>query len=199
MQSDMSADINKQSTAGSAESVLSVREATPTDLEKTIDYFLQADNSFLQGMGVDTAKLPSKEGWLKLLNDEYQKPYREKKFFYIIWLLDGIPVGHSNVNKIIYGEEAYMHLHLWRSDKRRKGIGLEFLKMSIPYYFDRFRLKNLYCEPYALNPAPNKTLKKLGFEFIRTYETIPGWINFRQPVNRWRLQEENTRIFTGVK
>jgi hypothetical protein len=46
----------------------------------------------------------------------------------------------------------------------------------------------LYCEPYALNPAPNKTLEKLGFKFLKTYTTIPGWINFEQEVNLWELK-----------
>ena len=78
-----------------------------------------------------------------------------------------------------------MHLHMWREDIRKSGLGFELMKNSIPYYFEIFQLKHLFCEPYALNIAPNKTLKKLGFDFIRQYETVPGWISFNQPVNRW--------------
>lgn len=37
----------------------------------------------------------------------------------------------------------------------------------------------------------NKTLVKLGFEFIRKYKTRPGWINFEQEVNRYELKKEN--------
>ena len=48
-------------------------------------------------------------------------------------------------------------------------------------------LKILYCEPYSLNPAPNHTLKKIGFEFVKENITIPGFLNFEQKVNLWKL------------
>ncbi len=41
--------------------------------------------------------------------------------------------------------------------------------------------------------APNKVLKNLGFELIRTYDTTPGWINFHQTVNRYELQKEQLK------
>lgn len=39
------------------------------------------------------------------------------------------------------------------------------------------------------NPAPNKTLKKAGFELVKEYVTTPGPINFEQPVKLWCLSE----------
>jgi RimJ/RimL family protein N-acetyltransferase len=139
-------------------------------------------------------KLPKRDDWLNLLFDNHKKTDANKTIFYVIWLVDGIPIGHSNINKIVYGEEAYMHLHMWHREKRKKGIGLELVRLSIPYYFAKFNLQRLYCEPYALNAAPNKTLTKLGFSLIKTYETIPGWISFYQPVNHWCLDLEQYRF-----
>ena len=173
---------------------ISVREIHEGDFGKVVDYFLKSDKDFLLGMGVEISKLPSRHEWLKLLADEFYKPVEDKKFFYVIWLLNDIPVGHSNINKIIFGEEAYMHLHIWEESERQKGTGLEFVKLSLPYYFKNFRLKRLYCEPYALNPAPNKALEKLGFEFIGQHETTPGWISFRQLVNRWCLNFDKYQV-----
>lgn len=169
---------------------ISVRQLAITDHQTIIDYFLQADEDFLQAMGVDPAKLPSKKQWLNTLNSDFYLQPEQKQFFYIIWLLNNQPVGHSNINKITFGEEAYMHLHLWRKDKRQKGMGTPFLKLTIPYFFDTFQLKKLYCEPSAFNLAPNKTLQTLGFDFIQSYDTIPGWVNFFQTVNRWCLSRE---------
>ena len=169
---------------------LSVRQIKAEDFEKIIDYFLEADKSFLLGMGVDSSKLTSKKKWLGILCEEYQKSIEKKSSFYVVWILDNEPVGHSNINNIVYGEEAHMHLHLWKPCARKKGIGLEFIKMSIPHYFGNFKLKKLYCEPYALNPSPNKILRKLGFDFIKEYDTTPGWINFYQPVNKWCMDSE---------
>ena len=169
--------------------ILTIREMKFSDATFIVDYFLNSDEEFRKGMGVDSTKLPTREEWLKILQDDYKLDNRHKNFFFLIWLLNNQPVGHCNINKIIFGKEAYMHLHMWRSEEREKGLGYQFLQRAIPYFFDRFQLTNLFCEPYALNPGPNKMLEKLGFKFIAQYETVPGWINFYQPVNRWCLSK----------
>jgi [ribosomal protein S5]-alanine N-acetyltransferase len=173
--------------------IISVKPAEPDHYDRIVDYFLSADEKFLDQMGVDPKKLPARESWIKVLHENHSKRLHEKTIFYVIWCVDGMPVGHSNINKIIFGEEAYMHLHMWKPDTRNSGLGFQLLKRSIPFYFNEFKLKNLFCEPYALNPAPNKTLKKLGFEFVKAYETIPGVISFLQPVNRWCLSSNKFR------
>lgn len=173
---------------------LTVRELELSDLEKIIDYFINADTDFLRAMGADKNKLPERNEWIKKLEHEFAKPCAEKEFYYIIWLIDNLPVGHSNINKINFGKDATMHLHLWKNDKRKKGVGLSFLKLTIPYFFKYFELEKLICEPYSKNIAPNRVLEKLGFEFVRTYETTPGWINFYQTVNRYELKHEKFRL-----
>jgi RimJ/RimL family protein N-acetyltransferase len=142
------------------------------------------------GMGVDLAKIPNEEDLRKMLSAQLTQPYEEKQSYCIIWQLDDKPIGHSNINKIIFGEEAHMHLHLWKPDLRKKGMGTELVKLTIPYFFKNMKLKKLYCEPYALNPAPNKTLEKIGFDFVKEHITIPGYLNFEQPVKLWVMSLE---------
>lgn len=166
---------------------LTVREWKEDDIGSIVDYFLESSPDFLKAMGADYSKLPKREEWIASLIDQFQKPVTQQKYYYIIWMVDQIPIGHSNINYILYGESALMHLHVWDLKHRQKGMGLTFLRQSIPYYFEKFKLKQLNCEPYAFNPAPNKTLRKLGFEFIRQYETKPGPINVLQMVNRYEL------------
>ncbi|MOA15751.1 hypothetical protein D3C78_1359300 [compost metagenome] len=161
------------------------------DIGSIINYWTTADVEFLKGMGVDLNKLPSEEQWRDMLSEQLSQSYEQKKSYCIIWLIDGKPVGHSNVNKIIFGEEAYMHLHLWESVNRKSGSGAELVKLSLPFFFTNLKLKTLYCEPYALNPAPNNTLKKVGFSFIEEHITTPGFLNFEQAVKRWELTLEN--------
>jgi RimJ/RimL family protein N-acetyltransferase len=169
---------------------ISVRHLEINDHEKIVDYFLNSDKDFLISLGVDTSKLPSRKEWLDILVSNFELTIDKKNFFYIIWLLDNNPVGHSNINKIVFANEAFMHLHMWDKQTRQKGIGIEFLKLTLPYYFDIFKLQNLFCEPAASNAAPNKILEKSGFEFIKSYDTTPGWINSYQKVNRWVLTKE---------
>jgi RimJ/RimL family protein N-acetyltransferase len=176
---------------------IAVNEARSEHYESIVDYFLNGDLKFLNGMGVDPEKLPDRETWVKTLHENHSKPVEERTIFYVVWYVNGEAIGHSNINKIIFGQEGYMHLHMWRSDIRKSGFGFDLIRKSIPHYFNTFNLKNLYCEPYALNPAPNKTLKKIGFEFVKEYETTPGTISFPQPVNRWCLTETRFREIFG--
>ena len=167
--------------------MLSVREIQKKDIDPIIQYWMNADNAFLTRMGVDIGKMPGRDEWRQMLLEQLSQPPEEKKSYCIIWLVDNKAVGHSNVNKILFGEEAYMHLHIWNAEDRKKGYGATFIKMTLPWFFENLKLKKIYCEPYALNPAPNKTLEKAGFEFVREYITIPGWLNFEQPVNLWEI------------
>src|SRR5262245_17907947 len=172
---------------------LSVREIRQSDIEPLSDYWFKSDPGFLIGMGVDLSKMPTREQWEHMLQEQLSQSYPEKKSYCIIWLLNNEPVGHSNVNRIIFGDEAYMHLHIWKPGNRTKGMGLQFVKMTLPYFFKNIQLKKICCEPYTLNPAPNKTMEKLGFELTKEYITIPGWINFEQPVKHWELSYEKFR------
>ncbi len=166
---------------------LYVREIQPPDTALIARYWLTADPAYLQGMGVDLTKMPTEAHWLALLSEQLSLPYEEKKSYCIILQADGQPVGHCNVNKIRFGEEAYMHLHLWSASDRRRGIGAALVNMAIPYFFQNLHLQKLCCEPYALNPAPNRTLPKIGFQLVKTYTTTPGFLNFEQEVNFWEM------------
>ncbi len=170
-----------------------VRELDTADIARVVAYFRDADPAFLAGMGVDHAKLPARAEWERIIRDDLARPLEDRKFYYLVWENDGAPVGHSNINKIVYAREAFMHLHLWQTGNRRSGHGTYFIPQSIDRYFERFHLQVLICEPYARNPAPNRVLAKAGFELVRTYETTPGWINFPQTVNRWVLTRANWR------
>jgi ribosomal-protein-alanine N-acetyltransferase len=167
---------------------IKVREIEPNDIEKIVDYFVNSDAEFLNAMGADKSKFPEREEWIEKLESEFEKIYKKKESYFIIWLIDDQPVGHSNINKIEFGNIATMHLHLWGNDKRKNGLGLDFLRLTVPYYFKNFRLEKLICEPYSGNIAPNRVLQKLGFELVRTYDTTPGWLNFHQKVNRYELK-----------
>ncbi len=113
---------------------LSVRELTVNEIENIVDYFIDADSDFVKRMGADKSKFPKRKEWIAKLESDFRNTYFEKEFYYIVWLLDDQPIGHSNINQIEFGKTATMHLHLWDNTKRKKGLGLEFLLMTIPYF-----------------------------------------------------------------
>ncbi|UII30476.1 GNAT family N-acetyltransferase [Fulvivirga ulvae] len=172
---------------------LSVREIKKRDISLVLDYWFNLSRDHLEKMGADIKRMPARHKMSDMLATNIALPFERKSSYALIWMVKREEIGHSNVNKIIYGKEAYMHLHLWDQEKRLKGIGTELVKMSLPYFFENLKLENLYCEPYALNPSPSRVLEKVGFQFEKEYITTPGNINFEQPVRRWKLSRERYR------
>ena len=72
--------------------------------------------------------------------------------------------------------------------QRRNGLGVEFVKKSAKIYFAVLELERLFCEPNALNIAPNRTLQGAGFRYLFTHETTPSPISFPQIATRWVLE-----------
>lgn len=169
---------------------LNVRLFNHNDLDLLMKYWFSSSDEHLIGMGVDLARMPTEPQFRQAIAHQLTLPIEQKNAFPVIWELDGKPIGHSNTNPTTYGETAKMHLHLWENPNRQKGLGTAFMKMTLPFYFNYLKLKTLICEPYALNPAPNKTMQRVGFEFVKEHFTIPGNMSFEQPVNRWKMTRE---------
>jgi RimJ/RimL family protein N-acetyltransferase len=175
---------------------LQVREMEERDVNLIASYWVDSDPDHMVSMGVDLDKIPKRSQIQNMLMEQLSQDYSEKGTYALIWVVDGVPVGHCNVNKIEFGKKAYMHLHFWQSKYRAKGMGSNLLKMSLPYFFERLNLQELLCEPYALNPAPNKILEKIGFKFIKSHICVPGYLNFEQEVNTWGLTREDFESMT---
>ena len=170
--------------------ILSVREFELSDLEPFISYWLNASASHLAAMGVEIKNLPAKEEFITYWTSQLNMPIEERQSYCVIWEKNGIAVGHSSTRPTVFGKEAYMHLHLWNDEDRRKGLGSEFVRQTLPFFFENLQIKDLYCEPFALNEAPNRTMQKVGFEFVKEYTTTPGPFNFSQNVQLWHLSRK---------
>ena len=170
---------------------VNVYPMSPADVPLMVDYFLQAPLELLDRMGVDPERLPEREWWIDHVNADLALPLAERKYLYLVAEVSGEAVGHCNVNKVRFGLDAFMHLHLWQPDSRRSGVGAAMVRLSLPVFCRELELATIYCEPKANNEAPNRTLAKAGFEFVETYRTTPGWLNYEQEVNRWVFRCDN--------
>lgn len=164
---------------------LSVREMALHEVQLIIDYFYSATPEYLEMMGVDPSRLLSRDAWRNRFEAEFSLAPELRQLFPVVWLLDGSPVGYSSCDRIEFGQRANMHLHVTQPEQRRKGIGAECVRQSVDIYFRKFRLKQLFCQPYALNVPAHRTLQRAGFRYVKTYMTVPGPINFHQPVTQW--------------
>jgi RimJ/RimL family protein N-acetyltransferase len=167
---------------------LNVREMRLDETALIMDYFHSSVPEHLELLGVDPTRLPARELWASAFEAQYARPLDQRKGMFLVWLMDGDAIGFSTCDKIVYGEQANMHLHITRPDDRRKGIGAQCVRLSAEVYFDRLQISKLFCEPNAFNVGPNRTLQSAGFKYVKTHMTVPGPLNFHQAVNRWVLE-----------
>lgn len=168
--------------------VLSVREMQLADVGVRISYFHDASDEHLHTLGVDRARLPSRAAWQEFYELDYARPITERVNYSLIWQAGREVVGFSSVDRIDYGTQAFMHLHIVNPGQRRAGMGVHFVKRSAAVYFRVLELRQLFCQPNAFNVAPNRTLQRAGFRYLFTHHTTPSEINYPQAVTRWVLE-----------
>jgi RimJ/RimL family protein N-acetyltransferase len=167
---------------------LSVRAMAADEADLIVDYFHDSTPEHLEMLGVDPTRLPGKSAWRKSIQVEFELPIAERSGLIVVWLRDNQPIGFSTSDKITFGEQANMHLHLVKPKERGGGTGAECLRRSADIYFATHQLKRLYCEPNTFNVAPNRALQKAGFAHVMTHMTVPGPLNYHKAVTRWVLE-----------
>jgi RimJ/RimL family protein N-acetyltransferase len=167
---------------------LAVREMKLQEAGIVADYFHEATPEHLEMLGVDPTRVPEREKILQRYADECSRPRESRRQFIVIWILDDVPVGFSRADRIVFGREAYMHLHIFRPEHRKSGYGAECVKETVKIYFEQLDLQRIFCEPNAFNVAPNRTLQRAGFKYLKTHMTVPGPLNYHQAVTRWVLE-----------
>jgi len=172
---------------------LQVREMRLDEVGLVIDYFHGASPEHLETLGVDPTRLPDPARWRERYAHEYSRPYGERSALLVIWESDGRPIGFSTADKIVFGRQANMHLHIVDPEQRRTGHGAACVRETVKIYFETLALERLFCEPNAFNVAPNRTLQRAGFRYVKTHKTVPGWLNYHQAVTRWVLEKRDLR------
>jgi RimJ/RimL family protein N-acetyltransferase len=167
---------------------LTVREMMDSEVDLIIEYFQSSTSEHLETLGVDPSRLPPVESWRERLRRESTLPVERRAVVLVTWPSDDRPVGFSTSDKIRYGEQANMHLHVTEPEHQHQGIGVDCVRRSVDLYFERPKLKRLFCEPNAFNVAPNRTLQKAGFKYLKTHMTVPGPLNYHQAVTRWVIE-----------
>lgn len=176
---------------------LTVREMRLAEVGMRIDYFHDSSDEHLRAIGVDRRLLPERDAWFSIYEEDDTRPIHERVNYAVVWELDGDPVGFSSTDRIAFGEQAFMHLHLVDSSRRRSGLGTEFVMLTVQHYFRVLELERVFCEPNAFNAAPHRALQRAGFQFIRADECIPGPLNFPQVTIRWVMDRRRVEATTS--
>jgi RimJ/RimL family protein N-acetyltransferase len=171
---------------------LTVREMQLAEVGVRIDYFHRASDQHLLTLGVDRSLLPTPDAWRTSYEEDFVRPVSARASYLLVWEHDGLVVGFSSTDRIVFGREAFMHLHILDQGMRGQGLGVQFVRQSARLYFEVLELERLFSEPNALNVAPNRTLQRAGFRYLHSHKTKPGPINFPQLATLWVLDRHAT-------
>jgi RimJ/RimL family protein N-acetyltransferase len=136
------------------------------EVDIRINYFHDASDEHLRLLGVDRSLLPTRKAWAASYREDYARPIRDRVNYSLVWQQAGEIVGFSSTDRIDFGNEAFMHLHLVEAGLRSTGLGTQFVRLSADAYFEALELRRLFCEPNAFNIAPNRTLQRAGFRYL---------------------------------
>ena len=164
---------------------LCIRPMELADFDVRIAYFHEATDEHLNRLGVDRSRLPRPDAWRASFELNLARPLEGRSEYGVVWELDGTLVGFSTVDQIRIGDEAHMHLHVVDPERRGRGLGTRFVRLTAAHLCDVLRLKRLYCEPNSFNAAPNRTLQKAGFRYVCSREGRQNPINKYQTTTIW--------------
>jgi RimJ/RimL family protein N-acetyltransferase len=169
---------------------LTVRPLASPDFDRFISYWFDLLPEEVARLGVAKERLPSRNQMRADLETMPATPAGNARSFILAWCIDGKAIGHSSLKEIVYGQSANMHLHMWDVEARGKGFGPDLFCMSAVEFYDRFKLKEIFCEPKSDNPSPNRMLQRIGFPLLEQRTGAASEISAVSTLNRYLIQRE---------
>ena len=159
-----------------------------------ITYFHSRSDAQLAVMGCARDCLPEMSVWRDDLFMQASLPVCERSIYYVGWYADRRLIGHANINDIVFGDRALLHMHMWDDGMTGRGYGPRLLTESLRHFFREFSLRQITCTPKADNPGPNGALRRLGIPIAQHYEARPGPMATDQMVNHYDIFPVNVGI-----
>lgn len=145
---------------------VAVVDFTEADIDGFLRYWYDTDPGFLDAMGVDRGKLPSRRKMREMLelNLERDKRSGTPQNTILGIKLKGETVGVHELTHLTPGDSGILHAHIWDKAHRGRGIGIISYVKAMEVFFLRFDLARIVFESPAHNPGANRIKDKLGIE-----------------------------------
>jgi hypothetical protein len=93
-----------------------------SEMSIRINYFHEASDEHLRLLRVDRSLLPTRQAWRTFYQKDYARPIRERINYSLVWRRGGQVVGFRSTDRIDFGNQAFMHLHLSEAEQRNTGL-----------------------------------------------------------------------------
>ncbi|WP_332634584.1 UDP-4-amino-4,6-dideoxy-N-acetyl-beta-L-altrosamine N-acetyltransferase [Halalkalibacter flavus] len=135
-------------------------------------------------------------------NKWFEKIKNSKESIYLMFELNGKPMGLVNFNKINQETQTASWGFYVGEDKAPKGTGITLGVLGLEYAFEKLNLKKLRGEAFAFNSASINFHKKLGFvvedrleKHVLKNERYEDIIVFTMYRDKWITNKENLKEY----
>ena len=147
---------------------LVVRELEERDIPLIDTYWRSLTQDDLNRMSIDCDRIPASDEFRARLTKLLDTPLSDRASDPLVWEVDGTAVGFTNLNNISRGNQADIHLHMFDSKFRGKGLGRRLFVRCVQKYFQRHHLTKIICQPASTNPGPTGLMRALRIPVSRT-------------------------------
>lgn len=147
---------------------ITVRDLEVADLPQVMDYWFRSPPGFLEGMGVDMAKLQSEaEMFANIKNRlDHNRTLAVSKLFALAILSDGVAIGVHTLVPFTEGDSGILHAHLWKTESRGRGIGVQSYPLACRIFIERFSLQRIIFKTPVQNIGAIRMKEKLGIREV---------------------------------
>jgi RimJ/RimL family protein N-acetyltransferase len=151
-----------------APDLVSIRDITTEDIASIADYWFNSPPGFLEQMGVDPEKLPSREDFEMNLIEKCStnSGLPKSKLNAVAIMFDGGPIGFHTLNPVVEGDYGIFHAHIWNPEFRGRGICVLSYPKACRLFFARFDLKRILFKTPVQNRGAIRVKEKLGIPCV---------------------------------
>lgn len=149
-------------------SLISVRDLTEADIPMVLGYWFHSPPGFIEGMGVDLAKMPTEPIMEKNLREKVaaNRSLSASKLNALVIMHGQTPIGLHTINPLIEGDYGIFHAHIIDPKFRGRGIGLQSYPKACRIFLERFDLKKIVFKTPLRNVGAIRVKEKLGIRQI---------------------------------
>ena len=162
---------------------LVLRDLEPGDIEALVAYWVDADDEYLDFLGVDREKLGTADDIRQRFASLVRTGDPDQERVAFVSTLDGVVTSYTNLH-FVSPDENYMHAHIIRPGARGKGLASSSFANLMGIVFREFpQVDQLLLVTQPHNEGINRVLTKVGLNFERRWYDEPdglprpGWFN----------------------
>lgn len=148
--------------------LVSVRDISEKEISSVLNYWFHSPPGFIEGIGVDMAKMPQESDMKKNLTQKIleNKKLPTSKLNALAIVCDGQAIGFHTISPLIENDHGIFHAHIWDPAYRGQGIGKQSYPQACQIFIERFHLKRILFKTPIFNIAAVRTKESLGIRCI---------------------------------